>query len=789
MAVTITGGWRLAATSTPTAWGTAPTYHFYNGLSPISDATLLVAIDSPSGAPVSQAKTVIPPPPGQNNWWWGPYMDSGIYGNLGQYDPVIAFTRPLEDQDLETNIFIDGINYDDTNTDITGTDPPPPLGSYDGLGGIFGGLSGGGTITTCGEMNPAHIIRECLTDQQWGLGLPEADVDETTFLAAAQTLYNEGFGLSLAWSRQQPIEDFINVILNHIDAVLYVNRTEGAWVLKLIRNDYDENTLVEYTDADVVEWNSIAIKGPAELTNSVTINYNSRELRGEASLTVNNLAQIQQLGSVINTTVTYPGIWQKELATRVAQRDLASLSTALIVGDVSLTRKAYNLNPGDVVKLTSARYNLSGEIMRIAEVDLGDGLNNVVRIKFTQDKFNLDSSTDTDIVDVPDVITNLPTTIPQPIEYRKVMEYPHYLFSRLLGDVEADARETAEPDLGYLSYTGIPPSIDSRNAVPFLDDGSGYEQSYPRLVFGSYATVDTELREYGDATTLSVTGWTYYTDVSVGDLLIINDEIMKVDALVSATEITVGRGCLDTVPQFHKSGSKVIFIKTSLAVNPKEYVASDVLNLKLLTVSGQGRLQQALAPVDIYTMDSRITRPYPVGKLQLDGAYSSVWDTASGATTTATWVHRDRLLQTGDDVVDFTDASIGPEASSDYTISAVAYDLLGNEIYPELFSTNKAQLLTHTITSGDYSPTTEGTDPWSAVGVRVTNTRGAYDNYQTPEVLSYYPLTPTETEGFFIGIWIDVNDIASLTQDPEGTTPVVYDGDPVGGITSQRNYT
>lgn len=790
--VTITGGWSQLAVD-PVFTGGAEYMRTFNIETSLEDADDILQLpsgdtaDIPFGLPPSDAKT----------WYWGPLITSGIYAT--RFDPEELWTRSVTG---ETTLSVDGNNLFETlisniTEDVVTADygdisSNNDLRRDDTVIRILGSLSGN-TVTSYIEMNPAHIIRECLTDQNWGLGLAEAEIDDTYFLAAAQTLYDERFGLSLAWFRQEPIEDFVNIILNHIDAVLYVDRVEGKWRLDLIRDDYDPDLLPVYTDADVVSFDNINIKAPSELTNSVTINYNSRELRGEASLTVNNLAQIQQLGSVINTTVNYPGVWQPKLATRIAQRDLATLSTALIAGNISVTRKGFNLNPGSVFKLTSSRYNLSNEIMRVVEVDLGDGTSNQIGVSFVQDKFNLDSSANYDVVSAPTEPYDNINRPAKAVAGRVVMEEPYYLFTRRVGEAEALDRETFEPDLGYLSYTGIAPTTNALTATGYVDAGNGYEDA-STMFFCPHATLDADLREYADETTLTLTNFTYYSDLSVDDLLMIDNEIMKIDSLVdSTTEITVGRGCLDTVPAYHRAGAKVFFISGSLNAYDGNYVASDSVDVKLLTNSSNGQLDPALAPVDTVLFDSRITKPYPVGKLQLGGSYSSLWDTSSGATLEATWVHRDRTLQTGDTPLDFTDASVGPETNSDYTISAVAYDFLGSELtgIGDLFSVDKNQLLTHTISTDAYSPTTEGTGPWSAVGVRVSNTRDTspgYLNWQTPEAIAYYPVTPEETETYLEGFWVDANQISSLTTDAEGQDPVVYDGDPVGNMSNRRKF-
>lgn len=52
-------------------------------------------------------------------------------------------------------------------------------------------------------LNPAHIIRECLTDPDWGLGYQASDVDDAAFTYAADLLYIENFGLESGSSKNQ----------------------------------------------------------------------------------------------------------------------------------------------------------------------------------------------------------------------------------------------------------------------------------------------------------------------------------------------------------------------------------------------------------------------------------------------------------------------------------------------------------------------------------------------------------------------------------------------------------
>ena len=78
------------------------------------------------------------------------------------------------------------------------------------------------------DANPIHIIREALTNATWGGGVPTTLLDDTAWRAAALTLFNENFGISIIWLQQVTIEKFIENILNHIDANVFVNRRTGC---------------------------------------------------------------------------------------------------------------------------------------------------------------------------------------------------------------------------------------------------------------------------------------------------------------------------------------------------------------------------------------------------------------------------------------------------------------------------------------------------------------------------------------------------------------------------------
>ena len=122
-------------------------------------------------------------------------------------------------------------------------------------------------------MNPAHIIRECLTDKEWGMGYAATDIDDDAFRAAADILYVEQMGISVLWQRENTIEAFVQDIVRHIDAALYVDRRTGKFVLKLIRDDYDPNALITLGPDQIERVENYKRPAFGDLVNSVTTIY------------------------------------------------------------------------------------------------------------------------------------------------------------------------------------------------------------------------------------------------------------------------------------------------------------------------------------------------------------------------------------------------------------------------------------------------------------------------------------------------------------------------------------
>ncbi|WP_375572617.1 phage tail protein [Seohaeicola saemankumensis] len=542
------------------------------------------------------------------------------------------------------------------NTPVDGV-PVIPAGNPQALVASLRGAFGNGP-----DMNPAHIIRECLTNRDWGLGYSTVEIG-ASFTSAADTLYTEGFGLSLIWQQDSSIEEFIGSVLDHIDATLFIDRRTGLWELKLIRADYVTANLPLFDDTNVVDWGRLGRRAPSDLVNSVTVRFTDAWTDDTGAVSVTDTARVQAMGEVIATTLDYPGIRYQGLAIRVAERDLRALSVPLLSGEIVVNRQGADLGPGDVIQLHAPRLGLGDVVMRISEIGQGDGRDNGIRLKLAEDVFALGATAIAG--------GRMPTEAgvaapPRALTRRMVKEAPYWLLVRELGHSEADRILTEDPDVGALVATGERPSADALAAELWIDPGTSPAQEGV-VAFAPTALLATDISDNPEARVIAVTDWRDIGEVGIGTLASINGELVRVDGITS-TAIIVGRGCLDTVPRAHAAGTPVVFFDEGARITEDAWAAGETLAVRLLPETGRGTLAFARAPEDSVTLNRRAIRPLPPGRVQANGSYTPDVDALIIDDLVLTWAHRDRLTQTSPAIIDHTGGSIGPEPGVGYAI-------------------------------------------------------------------------------------------------------------------------
>lgn len=513
-----------------------------------------------------------------------------------------------------------------------------------------------------GDMNPAHIIYECLTDRSWGRGYSSAEIDDTSFRAAADTLYAESFGLSILWDQQQDIEAFIERILQHIDGSIYVSPRTGLFTLKLTRDDYNPATLVELNPSNVIRLESFERTLPEELINQVTLSYHDRTTDKSVSISVQDIAGIERsLGEIKDAKVSYEGVANGALAARLAMRDLRQLSSTLAKISLVANRTAASLNIGDVFRFSWPELRIEQLILRVAKIGYGTLADGRVRITCVEDVFGL-----------PDAVYLAPTetawvdTRQAPIaaNFVLVSELPYWTIVHEVTGESTTAQAEIDPDGGLLSISVVRPSQAAINCAVLTRQGSA---AFEKVGVGDFIPSCVLAKDIGQTDTVLNVLYGVDLDLVTTDTYAqLGNELVAVKAVnATAGTVTVDRGVLDTVPVKHLAGVRLYFTESGQFYNTSQYLSGEVVQAKVLPATGVGVLAEASAPTISLTFAKRQIRPYPPGKFRVNNLdYSMNYITGE---VTVTWAHRSRVLQTAY-LVTQGEASIGPEPGTTYTV-------------------------------------------------------------------------------------------------------------------------
>jgi len=593
---------------------------------------------------------------------------------------------PVESSDLAANIITSisnvksyGINILLGDTSETSKIDNTPL---DGVPVVTIGDSGPlraailNAISAQLDMNPAHIIRECLTDEQWGMGYLEADLDDESFIACADALHTESMGISLVWDKQMAIEEFVNEIIRHIDATLYVDRVTGKFTLKLIRYDYIADDLITLGPKNIQKVSQYTRTNPGSSVNSVTVTYWNYKTGENGAVSAEDIALIQSYGNVINTSIQYPGFTNESIAGRAAFRDLQALSFPLLSATIETDRTASELNIGDTFKFEWPEYHESFIIMRVNQISFGDGRKNQIKIIASEDVFALPSTPIMAEEESGWVEVGGPPL--RPVQ-QLAFEAPYYELIQLMGETQLNNILAETPEIGYLQVAATRPE-HGINAQVWVDSGAGYENGGP-LDFSPNGYLEDSVTKL--ETSITLVDFEDLDQVNVGSHGQTGEELFRVDSInVDTGVLAISRGLLDTIPSNHSSGASVTFWDAYATSNQVEYVEGETINVKVLTNTSQGQLALSAGIESPVTMDQRAFRPYrPAGLTAGDTSESYLSPPETwypDYPVTITWASRNRLQETGGVSLSWTDASVTPEPNTEYVIKIEAIDESGD---------------------------------------------------------------------------------------------------------------
>lgn len=535
------------------------------------------------------------------------------------------------------------------------------------------------------DSNPIHIIYEALTNADWGMGYDTGNMDDVRLKAAADVNFTEGFGISLTWAQQSSIEDFVLLVLRHVNGVLNQDRTTGKLFVKLVRYDYVPSGLIaiNQTNAKLINYDRT---GLGETVNEIALTYTTAN-GDEDTVVVQDLANITNQGQVISQSIDLPGLKNTTLAMRVAQRELNSRCAPVSKIQLTCNRIGFQLYEGDVFKFSWPDQGIVEAYYRIITMDLGTAEDSEITIDAVEDVFGLPNAS----YAKPEAggwINPISAPVVSPL--RTITETTYYDLARGLAApdlaeidttdcfIDVYAKRPSSASYDYKLWTSVAPANpEFRNSAPHTPVAN----LSVALVKEEFSTVVVD--------SLSVLAG---VDPEINDLIMIDGELMRIDTLnTSANSIGVARGVIDTVPQTHAVNAAVYFVSAGVGRDKITYLPSDVVRVKVQTTNPQGELLIASAPLDTKTMTQRQGRPYAPGRFRINGVYPPAFINTSDITVT--WASRNRLTQTASPVAQDI-ASISSEPGVSYKIkilgeSATVVDLSTSSTTYSLSATNE----------------------------------------------------------------------------------------------------
>ncbi len=561
-----------------------------------------------------------------------------------------------------------------------------------------------------GDINPIHKIREIITDYT-AMNKPESMINDANFKAAADRIWDEGLGVSGAFT-EKSCKEAIDELLYHIEAGIRVNRQTGLYEIVLFRDDLLDLDNAQVFDKSNIKTFSIETANIDDVINSVNVNYYDRDNIKDSSFSLDELGSI--LSNQSNAeTLDFPYFMNRRNAELVGNWKLKQLSTPTRKGTFTTGKyDARKINRYDVVKLTWHNQNMIEVPIRIMKIGLGDGRDNTVTLDWVE---VIPYSS----IVFPTINVDPPTSVVLPPQANQsvAFEMPYLEAVQRFGQTQVDTELANNPDLGYLMVATKKPQNNSINALLFTDNGTGYQQA-SIVDYCPVVQLDQNI-SYLD-TSFAVKNVSSISQAEIGTLILCDEELMVYQSYDDLTKIlTVKRAALDTVPKPHSQDAVFYFYDAFSAFDSEQYVLSEVIDAKVLTTTPSGIQELMDATAISVEMNARQNRPYPPANVKINDEY---YPSEIETDLVLTWVDRNRLQQTGGSILGWTDVGVALESGASTILTIKELDAA--ELVIATHNINAAGANTYTLTIAAMQAETR------SIEVTAKTVREGYESYQ-----------------------------------------------------------
>ena len=520
------------------------------------------------------------------------------------------------------------------------------------------------------DANPMECIYEMVVNNEWGLGRDPELLNVDSMIACGKTLATEGLGVSIKITSRTQVKDIIDNLCDHLDMVRYTDPQTGKTTFKLIRDDYDSDTILVLDKSIISEidftrtvWSSSAGEIIAKYSDSSSLYETSSVMDDDPAIIEANS------GDRNSQDMDFTYFTTSENAAWAANRELRQQGFPLASAKLVCNRKAAALRPGDVFKLTWEPYGITDLVMRVSDVDLGDFVTGEITIDAIEDVFGVGKTT----YGANDTTSwTKPETYPTGVQLFRYFEAPWEILQ---------AKDT------YVYAAAVlPDSLTSKWSTWRYRDLS-WVKTNSMTKWTPAGQLVGSIAEYGDAE--DVTGFEII-DLS-GDvlelagrktesgialarngsrILMVNDELMAWGTLTQLANgnfkvSNIIRATYDTVPASHAAGDTVYFldygyysnVTTGGAVCPKGSTTTEEYNITTATAYAEEDFSDT--KIKSLTTVRRAERPSPPGRIRMTSHLNASISrlTKAAGNVALAWTIRNKSAANGcvsqEDLVDY----------------------------------------------------------------------------------------------------------------------------------------
>lgn len=517
----------------------------------------------------------------------------------------------------------------------------------DGLG--MASYDPGSEVVNTWDCNPMNVIFEILTDNDWGLAIPNTQIDTTNFREVASVLAGENNGFSMVLDGEREASDILSEVTRQIDGSLYFDREVGLWRCILARDDYSPTVLDHFNEDNILELTDYSRATWQETTNQVRVLFVDRDdgykdTFAFAQDMANNIIQ----DGTISVDLNYPGVKNRTLANNIAWRELSTLSFPLAKINFLVNREGFNLVPGAVFRFSWGRLGLVEIVFRLARVEYGTIEDGTIIVYAIQDIFAAGSGSFSDPPGTGWVDPNTPAIAVTSAD-TLVFEAPGQMVANdpanpsLNPRVWMGARDPGGGTINFQSYSKWWPSRPIPSPTP------AYQQDSIINAFLLAGSLETALDAYGSSATRPATDYLIrindadpddLTDLVVSgsqslvrsliNILYIDGEFVGFENMVDVGggvyQLTnIYRGLFNSAPKDHAVNTRVWFIGQS-GGNLTQIIPAtlyDEVDVQLRSKDKIQEVSEVSTPVEsLPTLTYTWSEPLPPRDPLLHGGYA-----------------------------------------------------------------------------------------------------------------------------------------------------------------------